>query len=79
MYLYEVEVEECADTLLRLEGFTRGVAFVNGFNLGRHWTIEHSENKLFVPAPLLRPGKNQIVVFDVLANSNPKSVQLTDQ
>lgn len=79
LYLYEVEVEECADTLLRLEGFTRGVAFVNGFNLGRHWTIEHSENKLFVPAPLLRPGKNQIVVFDVLANSNPKSVKLTDQ
>ena len=25
------------DTFLRLDGWTKGVAFVNGFNLGRYW------------------------------------------
>ena len=25
------------DTFLRLNGWTKGVAFVNGFNLGRYW------------------------------------------
>ena len=25
------------DTFLRLDGWTKGVAFVNGYNLGRYW------------------------------------------
>lgn len=78
-YAYEAEVDEPCDTLLRLEGFTRGVAFINGFNLGRHWTVEYSENKLYVPAPLLKKGKNKIVVFDVLVNNNAKTVRLTEK
>jgi beta-galactosidase len=49
---------------------------INGFNLGRHWTIEHSDNRLYIPAPLLREGENTIVVFDVLANEKEKSVFL---
>ena len=57
-----------------LEGFTRGVAFINGFNLGRHWDIENSDNKLFIPAPLIKEGKNQIVVFDVLHKDCPKKL-----
>ena len=27
------------DTFLRLDGWSKGVAFVNGFNLGRYWPI----------------------------------------
>ncbi|MBQ4269784.1 MAG: hypothetical protein IJB97_09090, partial [Clostridia bacterium] len=78
-YRYTFRVDKKADTLLRLEGFTRGVAFINGFNLGRHWTVEYSENKLYIPAPLLKDGENEIVVFDVLANDNEKSVKLTEK
>lgn len=78
-YCYEFDVEECADTILRLQGFTRGAAFLNGFHLGRHWDIEGTENKLFLPAPLLKQGKNQLVIFDILANKNKKTVVLTDR
>lgn len=78
-YRYVFNVDKKEDTLLRVDGFTRGVAFINGFNLGRHWTIEHSENKLFIPAPLLKKGENEIVVFDVLANEKAKTVKLSDQ
>ncbi len=31
------DAEEPADTFLRLDGWKKGVAFVNGFNLGRYW------------------------------------------
>jgi beta-galactosidase len=75
-YKYEFEAEETADTILHLKGFTRGVAFINGFNLGRHWTIKNSPNMLFIPAPLLRKGKNEIVVFDVLATDCEKKLHL---
>ena len=27
------------DTFLQLDGWTKGVAFVNGFNLGRYWPV----------------------------------------
>lgn len=74
-YCYTFETSDPADTFLKTEGFTRGVVFINGFNLGRHWNIENSENKLYIPAPLLKKGKNTIIVFDVLANENCKSVK----
>jgi len=73
-YKYELNVEEASDTVMHIEGFTRGVAFINGFNLGRHWTIENSENKLFIPASLLKKGKNEIVVFDVLHTDAEKKL-----
>ena len=30
---------EAKDSFLRLDGWSKGVAFVNGFNLGRYWPI----------------------------------------
>ncbi len=76
LYKYEFTAEELTDTVLRLDGFTRGVVFLNGFNLGRHWTVEHSENKLYIPAPLLKEGVNELIVFDALANEKEKRVFL---
>jgi beta-galactosidase len=75
-YRYRFYVNEVCDTCLHPHGFTRGVAFVNGFNLGRHWDIEPSPNKLYVPAPLLKKGWNEIVVFDVLTTDGEKRVYL---
>jgi beta-galactosidase len=74
-YKYTLNAEKPMDTVMHLEGFTRGVAFINGFNLGRHWAIEHSPNKLFIPAPLLKEGKNEIVIFDVLATETDKKIR----
>lgn len=75
-YKYEFMAEKTGDTVLNFKGFTRGVAFINGFNLGRHWDTEGSENKLFIPAPLIRQGKNEIVVFDVLHRDAEKELIL---
>ena len=76
-YEFEIEVDVVADTVLYPYGFTRGVVFCNGFNLGRHWDIENSENKLYVPKPVLRKGKNLIVVFDVDHKDCEKKIRLS--
>ena len=51
------------DTFLRLDGFTKGFVTVNGFNLGRFWKIGPTKT-LYVPAPVLRRGRNEIIVFE---------------
>ncbi|MBQ1224194.1 MAG: beta-galactosidase, partial [Oscillospiraceae bacterium] len=56
-------VEAPADTFLRLDGFTKGFAVLNGFNLGRHWCIG-PQHTLYVPASLLNTGKNELIVFE---------------
>ncbi len=75
-YRYRFYAEQVCDTCLYPHGFTRGVAFINSFNLGRHWDIEPSPNKLYVPAPLLHQGWNEVVIFDVTATEREKRVFL---
>ncbi len=36
---------------------------VNGFNIGRFWEIG-PQKRLYIPAPLLRTGKNEIILFE---------------
>lgn len=78
-YKYELDIDEPRDTVLFLIGFNRGVAFVNGFNLGRHLNADKENAKLYIPAPLLKKGKNEIVVFDVLSTDEEKHAVLTDK
>ena len=52
-----------ADTFLRLDGFKKGFVTVNGFNLGRYWEIGPTKT-LYGPAPMLKEGKNEIIVFE---------------
>uniref|UniRef100_A0A8C0IMY9 Beta-galactosidase n=1 Tax=Chelonoidis abingdonii TaxID=106734 RepID=A0A8C0IMY9_CHEAB len=51
------------DTFLKLEGWEKGVVFVNGENLGRYWKIGPQET-LYLPATWLHPGNNEIIVFE---------------
>lgn len=68
-YRFEFEAEEAADTFLETEGFGKGVAFINGFNLGRFWEIG-PQKKLYIPAPLIKKGKNVITVFETEGKSS---------
>ncbi|GIP30297.1 beta-galactosidase [Paenibacillus sp. J23TS9] len=76
-YRGSFEVDEPADTFIRLEGWTKGVVFVNGFNLGRYWSIG-PQKTLYLPAPLLREGSNEIVVFELYGCDAPQ-VEFVDQ
>ena len=62
-YRFELEVEEKGDTFLALDGWGKGCVLVNGFNIGRYWEIG-PQKRLYIPAPLLRQGMNEVVVFE---------------
>ncbi|XP_076000906.1 beta-galactosidase-1-like protein 2 [Genypterus blacodes] len=51
------------DTFIKLPGWTKGVVFVNGKNLGRYRS-SGPQQTLYVPAPWLYRGSNQLVVFE---------------
>jgi beta-galactosidase len=40
------------------------MVWVNGHNLGRYWNIGPQE-RLYCPAPWLRRGDNEIIIFDL--------------
>eukprot|EP01137_Pigoraptor_chileana_P021783 Opistho-2@85910 len=69
-----------ADTYLAFDGFTKGVAFVNGVNIGRYWNVG-PQFTLFVPADLLVPGvANEIVILELhgYVGDGPAVITLQD-
>lgn len=62
-YKFELEVAKLGDTFLDFEGWGKGCVFVNGFNIGRFWEIG-PQKRLYIPAPLLQIGKNEIIIFE---------------
>ncbi len=58
------ELSEAGDTYLDMSGWKKGVVWVNGHNLGRYWEIG-PQKRLYCPAPFLKKGRNEIVVFDL--------------
>ena len=53
-----------ADTFVAPVGFHKGFIKVNGFNLGRYWNDQGPQKTLYIPAPLLCEGENEIIVFE---------------
>jgi beta-galactosidase len=62
------DVDTPADTFLSLPGWTKGQAWVNGFHLGRYWN-RGPQRTLYVPAPVLRPGANELVLLELNATT----------
>ncbi|XP_023372554.1 beta-galactosidase-1-like protein 2 [Otolemur garnettii] len=58
-----LKVGEPKDTFIKMEGWTKGVVFVNGENLGRYWKKGPQET-LYLPGPWLHSGTNEIVVLE---------------
>lgn len=56
---------EIGDSFLRLDGFHKGFVVVNGFNVGRYWNDAGPQKTLYIPAPLLKQGSNEIIVFEL--------------
>ena len=43
------------------------MAYINGFNIGRYWPVVGPQIRLYVPANVLRSGKqhSKLVLFEV--------------
>lgn len=57
-------LDKTGDTYIDMSGYKKGIVWVNGHNLGRYWEIGPQKN-LYCPAPWLKKGANDIVIFDL--------------
>jgi len=57
-------VTETGDSFVDMRGWGKGYVWVNGRNLGRFWRIGPQQT-LFLPAPWLKRGRNEIVILDL--------------
>ncbi len=53
------------DTFLSLLGWSKGVAFINGFNLGRYWPQQGPQQTLYVPRTVVKQGENKFVLLEL--------------
>jgi beta-galactosidase len=63
-------LKKVGDTFFDMRGLGKGVAWVNGHNLGRFWSIGPQQT-LYVPGAWLRKGKNVAIVFDLKEDAKP--------
>ncbi len=71
------EIDEAYDTFLKLDNFTKGFVTVNGYNIGRYWEIG-PQRTLYIPASLLKEGKNEIIVFESDGIKGEPVIEFTD-
>jgi hypothetical protein len=67
------ELQDLGDTYLDMSRWKKGIVWVNGRNLGRYWDIG-PQKRLFLPAPFLKKGLNEIIIFD-LHQTGPSPVR----
>ncbi|MGP6177167.1 glycoside hydrolase family 35 protein [Microbacterium sp. A196] len=70
-----IQVETPADSWLAFRGGVKGMVWLNGFLLGRYWD-RGPQVTLYAPAPLWKPGANEIVVLDT--DALPAMVELRE-
>nr|XP_034365832.1 beta-galactosidase-1-like protein 2 isoform X2 [Arvicanthis niloticus] len=64
-----------SDTFLKLEGWVKGVVFVNDHNLGRYWNVGPQET-LYLPGVWLDKGLNEVIIFEETMSGS--MIQSTD-
>lgn len=69
------DLSETGDSYFEMSGYSKGVLYVNGHNLGRYWNIG-PQKRLYCPASFLKKGKNEVLVFD-LHHLNAADIQGT--
>lgn len=58
-------LDRTGDTFIDMKQFRKGMVWVNGHNLGRYWETG-PQYRLYCPAPWLKQGENEIIIFDLL-------------
>jgi beta-galactosidase len=69
-YRATFQVVEPVDTFIDTRSLAKGQVFINGQPLGRFWKIG-PQQALYLPAPWLRKGENEIVIFELEGKPNP--------
>jgi beta-galactosidase GanA len=68
------DVDGVGDTFLELSGWTKGVVWVNGENLGRYWTVGPQQS-LYLPGCYLKSAGNEISVLALEPSKDQSEVR----
>lgn len=63
LYKFSMNIASPEDTFLDMRKWSKGIAIVNGFVLGKYFSLGPQQT-LYLPAPLLKKGQNEIVIFE---------------
>jgi len=63
-YQASFNLHTIGDTFLSTPGWTKGMVWVNGNNLGRYWMIG-PQQQLYVPGCWLKKGTNEIIILEL--------------
>ena len=61
-YQGHFDLQSLGDTFLDTRGWGKGAVWINGHPLGRFWNVGPQQT-LYVPAPYLKQGRNDVIVF----------------
>ena len=64
-YRGHLQINDVHDTYLDTRGLSKGFIWVNGHNLGRFWETRGPQHTLYVPAPYLKRGANEVIILDL--------------
>ena len=65
------------DTYINTTQMTKGFVWVNNRPLGRAWSIG-PQGALYLPAPWLHSGENEITLFELQSSTNPDQIGSVD-
>ncbi len=57
-------ISKIGDTYLDFSNWGKGIAWINGHNLGKYWSIGPQQT-LYVPKEWLKEGNNEIIIFEM--------------
>ncbi|DBB15766.1 TPA: hypothetical protein ACH3X3_003968 [Trebouxia sp. C0006] len=66
------------DSFLAMPAWSKGVLFLNGFNLGWYWPSVGPQMTMYIPGPMLQDGQNELILFEVEASPKEASVTLVE-
>ena len=70
----ELNIDEApCDTFLKPSGFEKGFVVINGFNIGRYWNSPGPQKTLYVPAPILKKGANEVIICELSHVDEPQA------
>jgi len=69
------DTKRASSTFLHTAGLQKGLAWVNGHSLGRYWETEGPQHTLYVPAPYLKLGENEVLILELHPSRRLSSIK----
>jgi beta-galactosidase len=70
------DLPEASDLYLSTAGLGKGIAWINGFCIGRYWS-RGPQRTLYVPGPVTRQAENELIILELHSTASDAAVFLS--